>query len=105
MAEIPMDNTDELDGKNLVPLLTGSKTFDRQEIFWYYPHYHGSGWLPGAAIRQGDWKLITFYESQTTELYNLKDDISELNDLSKTYPNKALKLLNKLEELQKGGKC
>ncbi len=29
----------ELDGKNLKPLLTGSGEFDRETLYWHYPHY------------------------------------------------------------------
>ena len=101
MAGIQMDNSNEIDGVDLSPILTKNSSIDRKEIFWHYPHYHGSGWLPGAAIRQGEWKLIVFYETQTIELYNLKDDISELNNLTQAYPDKALELYNKLQDKQR----
>lgn len=70
-------------------------------MFWHYPHYHGSSWRPGAAIRQGNWKLIEFYESETVELYNLSEDISEENNLAMQHPEKVKDLLNRLQELQK----
>jgi len=70
-------------------------------LFWHYPHYHGSSWRPGAAIRQGNWKLIEFYESETVELYNLSEDISEENNLAMQHPEKVKDLLNRLQELQK----
>jgi arylsulfatase A-like enzyme len=54
-------------------------------------HYFGK---PHSAIRIGDYKLIKFWNLKKTELYNLKDDLSELNDLSEKYPQK-------LEELEK----
>ena len=73
---------------------------DREFIYWHYPHYHGSGWRPGAAIRQGDWKLILFYESNTVELYNLAEDISERNDISALYPDKVDFLKSNLIKLQ-----
>ena len=75
-ANITIDDTIEIDGFDLTPLFAGNH-IDRQEIYWHYPHYHASGWTPGAAIRQGDWKLIEFYETKTLELYNLSEDISE----------------------------
>ena len=55
------------DGESLVPLLERrpSRT-NRATLYWHYPHYHGSSWTPGAAIRDGDWKLIEFYESDET---------------------------------------
>jgi len=94
-------NSSTLDGVDLSPVLIENKTLNRKELFWHYPHYHGSGWAPGAAILQGDWKLIEFYESGTFELYNLSEDISETNDLSLEYPEKVVALQNRLHELQK----
>ena len=45
----------------------------------------------GLAIRQGPWKYITF-RSGTRELYNLKEDISETKDVSKTNTEVAARL-------------
>lgn len=90
-----------IDGKSLMPIFKDESKLDRGDVFWHFPHYHGSLWKPGAAIRSGDWKLIQNYESNTLELYNLKEDIGEMNDLSSTYPKKTQDLLKKLYTLQK----
>ena len=58
----------------------------RDYILWHFPHYHGSLWKPGSAVRGGDWKLLKFYEENKLELYNLKDDLSEQTDLSQSRP-------------------
>lgn len=89
-----------LDGINLSPLFEGQDQLKRNTLYWHYPHYHGSGWAPGAAIRQGDWKLIEFQDRQEVELYNLADDISERKDVSLDYPEKVDSLLQSLSELQ-----
>ena len=89
-------NKSQIDGKSLTPLLKNKGELERSEVFWHFPHYHGSLWKPGSAIRSGDYKLIHFYESNHTELYNLKEDISETNDLSLIYPEKTKELLNRL---------
>ncbi|HMQ42791.1 MAG TPA: sulfatase [Mariniflexile sp.] len=99
LANITSEKNMEIDGVNLVPLLIGNK-IDRKEIFWHYPHYHASGWTPGAAIRQGEWKLIEFYETGIVELYNLSDDISEKNNLATKYPERVSALQQRLHELQ-----
>ena len=91
----------DLDGVDLSPILMENKTIDRKELFWHYPHYHGSGWTPGAALLQGDWKLIEFHETGVVELYNLSSDISESNDLSLRNPEKVIALQSRLHELQK----
>lgn len=99
-VELPANN--QIDGKDLSPLLKGVPTLDRDALFWHYPHYHGSGWTPGAAIRDGDWKLIEFYEEDRVALYNLNKDLSEQNDLALKYPEKVLELQKKLHDLQQG---
>mgnify|MGYP003324046788 FL=1 len=71
----------------------------RDYIFWHFPHYHGSLWKPGSAIRNGDWKLLKFYEENKLELYNLKDDLSEQTDLSNKYPLIVKKLSYKMDKM------
>ena len=89
-----------LDSVDLAPALAGGK-LDRDAIFWHYPHYHGSTWTPGAAVRAGKWKLIEFYEYDQVELYNLEDDLSEQNDLSQKMPQKREELQALLRKWQK----
>lgn len=74
------------DGENLLPVLINEKPFKHSNLFWHFPHYHGSAWKPGSALRKGDWKLITFYEDNRTELFNLKNDPSESKDISEQFP-------------------
>jgi len=106
LAGMPAQPKQHCDGVSLVPLLDGSKKadeFDRGVLCWHYPHYHGSGWEPGAAIRSGDWKLIEIYHADKNEieLYNLKEDIGEKKDLAKLEPKKCKELLEALHKWQK----
>jgi len=94
MADVQKPAGQILDGKSIVPLLKGKGSFKRDEIFWHFPAYlQGSQgtWrtTPAGAVRQGDWKLIEFFEDGKLELYNLKDDISEKTNLAEKMPNKA----------------
>ena len=91
-----------VDGKNLLPLLKERKKLNNRAIFWHYPNFafHRDNRL-GSAIREGDYKLLHFYDNDSIELYNLRKDISETNDLSRELPQLALKLKNKLESLLK----
>jgi arylsulfatase A-like enzyme len=84
------------DGISLVPLLKGEKRLHRDALYWHYPHYHPGGATPYGAIRARDWKLIEFYESGRTELYNLESDPEEKNDLSAARPAKAKELRARL---------
>ena len=97
-----IENTNqEIDGISLIPHLKTGTELNRKDIFWHFPHYHTSQWKPGAAIRQGDWKLVEHYESNKIELFNLKDDVSESKNLNLIYPEKTESLLKRLHELQK----
>jgi arylsulfatase A-like enzyme len=51
-----------------------------------------------SAIRQGDWKLLEFLEDNQVELYNLKEDVGEKNNMVNTNPGKAKELLELLRE-------
>ena len=101
LAGLPPRPKQHVDGVSLVPLLKGGKNLSRQAIFWHYPHYHGSAWRPGAAVRAGDWKLIEFYDPPRAELYNLADDLGEKHDLSTRNPAKKAELLAMLHAWQK----
>jgi len=54
-------------------------------------------------MREGDWKLVSAYDYAARkfkdwELYNLKNDRSELNDLSGEYPERKSEMMEKYEE-------
>jgi len=100
MAGIDLKPKLHADGCSLVPLIKRGTKLNRNAICWHYPHYHGSTWTPGAAIRARDWKLIEFYEENKIELYNLADDIGEKNDLAKKSPQKAKQMHKMLKAWQ-----
>ena len=81
-----------IDGVSLVTLLKGGKSLGRKAIYWHYPHYGNQGGSPGGAVRVGDYKLIEFYEDNHLELYNLKEDIGEKNNLAGKMSDKAAEL-------------
>ncbi len=85
------------DGISLKPLLTG-KSMDKRPLFWYFPHYSGGlGGRPSAAIRDGDFKLIYSFETDSVELFNVKSDNEEVSDLSLKLPKKKNQLNKKLQ--------
>ena len=100
LAGLPLKPKLHADGRSLLPELAGNKG-EARPLYWHYPHYHGSTWTPGASIRDGDWKLIKFYDYEKIELYNLKNDPSESKDLSGQKPKIAKDLENKLVVWQK----
>lgn len=84
------------DGLSLVPLLKQTGGLDRDTLYWHYPHYSNAGSPPTGAIRQGDHKLLEFFEDGHIELYNLADDPAEKTDLARRMPSKAKALHEKL---------
>lgn len=86
-----------IDGESLLPVLQGSGALARDAIYWHYPHYHPGSATPYSAVREGDWKLIHFFEDNHVELYNLKDDLSEKTDLAAAQPERANRLRRKLD--------
>lgn len=87
------------DGVSLNPLIENKQKEVHDILFWDYPHYHTSGWTPGQAIRKGDWKLIYFLENGSYELYNLKEDIAEENNLVNDNPKKLEELKKELKNI------
>lgn len=101
LAGLPRQGHLHADGESLLPILRGEQESQTDAIYWHYPHYHGSTWTPGAAIRLGDWKLIEFYEFDEVELYNLREDIGETTNLAEAHPAKTAELQGMLQTWQK----
>jgi len=97
-AGLEPDNNQLLDGESLVPLLKQTGSLERDAVCFHYPNYafHGKNRM-GGAIRQGDYKLIMWYDDDSVELYNLNEDIGEKTSLSQTMPEKAKMLKAKLQ--------
>lgn len=91
-----------VDGLDLTPLwrksAAPSPIDTRDALFWHYPHYwNGTAVTPYSSVRQGEWKLIRCYESNRQELYNLKNDPGERQDLAKENPEQVKKLSDRLD--------
>jgi arylsulfatase A-like enzyme len=86
------------DGVSFAPLLRGSGPVDRGPLFWHFPHYGNQGGAPGSSVRMGDHKLIEFFEDRRLELYNLRDDVSEEQNLADELPDVTEELKRRLAE-------
>ncbi|MEM7146316.1 MAG: sulfatase [Verrucomicrobiota bacterium] len=96
-ADVPIPDDREIDGLSLLPhLKSGTATpVDRDELIWHFPHYrHDPG--PYSIIRKGDHKLIKFWEG-IYELYDLKNDIGEEQNLADSQPEKVKSLDRRLK--------
>ncbi len=101
IAGLPLRPEQHQDGKSLVPLLKKEGNIERNAIFWHYPHYSNQGGFPGGAVRQGDFKLIERFEDGKVQLYNLRDDFGEQNDLASALPDKVTELRKLLHDWYK----
>lgn len=95
-----MPSNQLLDGIDLKPVIQTGKAPERA-LFWHYPHYGNQGGAPGAAIRQGDWKLIEWQEDNRVELFNLANDLGEQHDLTAQQPKLVKTLRKQLHNWQK----
>lgn len=100
LCHIDFSSGKPIDGRGFLPLIRGAGSMPPRNLYWHYPHYHGSTWTPGAAIRSGQWKLIEFYEWNQFELYNLQSDPGESENLAAAYPSIANQLRSELSQWQ-----
>jgi arylsulfatase A-like enzyme len=89
-----------IDGVSLAPAFN-QQPLKPRPLFWHYPHYSNQGGAPGGAVRDGDWKLIEFYEDNRLELYNLARDPGEKRNLLNQHGDVAEKLKQALGKWRK----
>ena len=94
-AGLPLRKEQHLDGISMMPILQ-ERAIPERSLFWHYPHYGNQGGEPSSIIRKGDWKLIYYYESNHSELYNLEKDLTESEPLNAQYPEKVSQLQEEL---------
>ena len=80
-----------IDGVSFMPLLkgTGDPSVGRS-LFWKCQNIWGNdgpGIGPTCSVRNGDWKLIYYYETGKKELFNITEDIGEHNDVARQHPD------------------
>jgi len=94
-AGLPPLPDQHADGIDFSALLHG-EAFERGEIFFHYPHYSNQGGRPSSAIRDGEWKLVYDWETNTGELYNLTADLGETTDFASDHPEMTARLTRSL---------
>ena len=93
-----------LDGENIFGRMKKGTSKVQRALFWHFPAYlegyQGLGKdfraTPYSIIRSGDWKLIYYYEDKSMELFNLKYDRLEWNNLVNLQPTLAKELYTRL---------
>ncbi|MCR9013920.1 sulfatase [Aquiflexum gelatinilyticum] len=85
-----------LDGKSLVDVFQNPEHTIPRDLFWHFPHYRGSDVVPYAIVRSGDFKLIHYFDGSEAELFDLKKDPKESQNLINSDPKIAEELIGKL---------
>jgi len=83
LAGLLMPTEQKPDGANFAPLLERKGGIAARPLFWHYPHYSNQGGRPCGAVRDGDDKLLEFFEDNRVEEYDLAKDPGEQHDQSK----------------------
>ncbi len=98
LAEGSLPANQTIDGVDLVPLFKHpSSRLSRPAIHWHYPHYHHG--RPASAIRAREWKLIEYLDgSGDIELYQIRKDIGESNNLATQRPARSKALQSQLAQ-------
>ena len=86
---------DTVDGESIRPLLAGAADEIQRKAKGLVFHYFGNS---HSAFRAGDYKLVKFWKTGKTELYNLKNDLGERADLASAMPGKVAELEQLLME-------
>ncbi|MHC4418741.1 MAG: sulfatase-like hydrolase/transferase [Planctomycetota bacterium] len=82
-------------GKSLVPAFAKNGSVKRKNLWWCH--------RGNRAIRAGDWKLtMRSHNEDTWELYNLKNDRCEMNDLASKFPDKVRMLAEQWKAIADG---
>lgn len=90
IVDIPLPTDRTIDGANLLPLLLESNPVERSQPLYWRNHLAPEPYR--VALRVGDWKIIGAEDLSSFELYNLREDWQETDDLSGKYPERFAEL-------------
>jgi len=76
-----------IDGISMLPALIGKEQRSHEFLYW---EFHERGFTQ--AVRMGDWKAVQFVKQQRFELYNLKTDLGEKQNVADKHPDLVEKI-------------
>ena len=85
VVKIPLPTDRTIDGASILPAFSSRPIVRKKPLYW---RTHIAPPSCRVALRIGDWKIVADEKLTRFELYNLRDDWKELNDLSKSRPEK-----------------
>jgi arylsulfatase A-like enzyme len=89
-AQIKDHKVRPFDGRSMAPLFSGTQNTEERELFFQYAKNY--------ALRQGDWKLVSCTDG-AWELYNLKSDPFEENNIAAQHPERVSQMEKRYIEI------
>ena len=84
----------DLDGRNIWPKLVGDRAVDEsRQMYWKTRESY--------AVRDGDWKMIVGRSDDNIELYDLKNDFRETQDISQVHSDRVTQMMELLNAFKK----
>lgn len=119
MVGAPPPQDRKLDGVSLLPLFSGKPITRTTPLFWFFYRV-----APAAAMRVDDWVLLGYLDDPVKrhshglnveidmpvikeaplhrfELYNLKADLAQANDLSAAEPERLQKMIKRMKSVHR----
>lgn len=104
LASVSIPPEHKLDGENMSDVFLGQPRARVTPLMWEWrfriagePFHHS----PQLAIRDGDWKLLLNPDRSRVELYNLKRDLTQLNNVAEKHADVVTRLSERVLTWQK----
>lgn len=104
LAGISLDDSLLLDGEGMTQAILGKQMKRTKPLMW---EYRSSPWgrhiqkSPALAMREGDWKLMMNPDGSRIELYNLKENPCEVDNLANENPKIVRRMSSQLLDWHK----
>jgi len=97
MAGVAVPTDRAIDGTSILPILEGQRAERKIPLYWRYDRALSRPYT--VAMRQGDWKILADTSMTRFELYNLRTDLGETNNLAESEPDRLTTMKNMLKRL------
>jgi len=99
LAGVEIPAAHKLDGEAMADVFFGTQRARATPLMWEWrfrimgePFHHS----PQLAIREGDWKLLMNPDRSRVELYDIKKDLTQLNNVAEKHPDLIARLGERL---------
>jgi len=99
IVDIPVPADRTIDGASILPIFEDKDVVRTSPLYW---RTHVSQPGDRSALRIGDWKIVSDEMMEKFEVYNLKEDLAEKNNLATKQPDKMKELKDSIFKMWKG---